>query len=48
MQPSPQSASASLPAVSSRIDSSRQPEDLVYQAMTVAAILMVLTSLWVF
>jgi hypothetical protein len=30
------------------IESPRQMDDLVYQAMTVAAVLLVLGSLWVF
>jgi len=48
MQPSSISASTSLPEATGRMSTQRQPEDLVYQAMTVAAILVVLCSLWRF
>ena len=48
MQPSPESASTSLPEAPGRMNTQRQPEDLVYQAMTVAAIVVVLSSLWRF
>jgi hypothetical protein len=48
MQPSPQSASTSLPEAPGRMNTPRQTEDLVYQAMTVAAIVVVLCSLWRF
>jgi hypothetical protein len=37
-----------MPASGVRQMHSRQIEDLVYQAVTVAAILMVLGSIWVF
>jgi hypothetical protein len=48
MQPSPDTASNSLPSVD--VDGTRSGplEDLVYQAMTVAAIVVLLCSLWVF
>jgi hypothetical protein len=47
MQPSPQKSSASLsPLVAA--PPAHKREDLPYQAVTVAAILMVLISLWVF
>jgi len=48
MQRSPESASTSLPGVPDRMKTQRKPEDLVYQAVTVAAIVMVLSSLWRF
>jgi hypothetical protein len=49
MQPSTHSASNSLPAYSNRSNPARQsPEDRMYQAMTIAAIIMLLGSLWVF
>jgi hypothetical protein len=48
MQPSSHSASTSLPSASSTFPSSRPAEDKMYQAMTIAAILMLLGSLWVF
>jgi hypothetical protein len=48
MQPMSQNASQALP--SSRIGSprTRKVEDVVYQIVTVAAILLVLGSLWIF
>jgi hypothetical protein len=48
MQPSPQSAAVSIPASAGGIEVSSQRDDWVYQAVTVAAILLVLGSLWVF
>jgi hypothetical protein len=47
MQPSPHSDQVLLPS-SAESPQSLKREDLAYQAMTVAAILLVLTSLWVF
>jgi hypothetical protein len=48
MQTSPQSAYAPVPAASGRSTSSTRSEDLVYQAVTIAAILLLLGSVWVF
>jgi hypothetical protein len=48
MQPSPQSAAVTIPAPAASIELSSQRDDRVYQAVTVAAILLVLGSLWVF
>jgi hypothetical protein len=48
MQPSPQKPPVSLPLLAHGAPSTRMREDLPYQAVTVAAILMVLISLWVF
>jgi hypothetical protein len=48
MQSSPQSAPAFLPAAAEASTPSRKREDLAYQAVTVAAILLVLGSLWLF
>ena len=48
MQPSPQSAPASLQKSSAIALPARKPEDLAYQAVTVAAILLVITTMWVF
>jgi hypothetical protein len=48
MQTSPQSASISMPASTSEVERSLQNDDQSYQVMTVAAILLVLASLWVF
>lgn len=48
MQSSPQSASVSMRAPSGEIERSLQNDDLIYQTVTVAAILLVLASLWVF
>jgi hypothetical protein len=48
MQPSPQIASPSLPEQYSQMESSRNPANLVYQVVTIAAMLMLLGSLWVF
>jgi hypothetical protein len=48
MQPSPHFASASLPAASNSLTPSRHLEDVVYQAVTIASMLMLLGSMWVF
>ncbi|HEY1159883.1 MAG TPA: hypothetical protein VGE83_04590 [Terracidiphilus sp.] len=48
MQSSSQSAYSSPPAPSGVSGESRKAEDLTYQAVTVAAILLLLGSLWVF
>jgi hypothetical protein len=51
MQSIPQSASASLTVLAEGLEQSqkeRNPEELVYQALTVAAIVLLLGSLWVF
>ena len=48
MQTSPQSAFSPLQSASDRTNSSQRSEDLVYQAMTIVAILMLLGSVWVF
>jgi hypothetical protein len=48
MQSSPQSAPRCLPQAADAVAPSRQRDDLAYQAVTVAAILLVLGSLWLF
>jgi hypothetical protein len=48
MQSTQQSSPACLPAAAEAATQSRKREDLAYQAVTVAAILLVLGSLWVF
>jgi hypothetical protein len=48
MQPSPQSASATMPASAAGSTPYRKADDLTYQAVTVAAIVLVLASMWVF
>lgn len=48
MQPFPAYAYTSMPAHAGGQARSRQTGDLAYQAVTVAAILMVLGSLWAF
>jgi hypothetical protein len=48
MHSHPQSASNSLPAAQGTSRGSRRAEDLVYQSLTVAAVLLLLGSLWVF
>src|ERR1035438_7212662 len=48
MLSSPQTASASLPAPGGNSSQSQRADDLAYQAVTVAAILLLLASLWVF
>jgi hypothetical protein len=45
---SSQSAPLSTKAPADEVKCSRQAEDRVYQAVTVAAILMLLCSLWIF
>ena len=47
MQPSPQSAST-MQASANLSSSTQHCDDVVYQGMTIAAILMVLASLWLF
>ncbi len=47
MHSAPQSVCSTLPA-SVELPQSRQREDLAYQAMTIAAILLVLMTVWVF
>ena len=48
MQTSTQSVPVSLSAPEATALQTRSPEDWTYQAVTVAAILLVLGSLWVF
>ena len=48
MQTSPQAAFSQFPADSGRMTQPTRSEDLAYQVMTVAAILMLLGSVWVF
>jgi hypothetical protein len=48
MQPSPPSKPVSLPSLVAAVLPARKREDLPYEAFTVAAILMVLITLWVF
>jgi len=48
MQHTPQSASVSTQTPAVSIEFSRADQDWAYQAFTVAAILLVLASLWVF
>jgi hypothetical protein len=48
MQLSPQIASSLLPVQTNRMDNSNQPADLVYQTVTIAAMLLLLGSLWLF
>jgi hypothetical protein len=48
MQSSPETSFASVPAPADSRNQSRRAEDLAYQAVTVAAILLLLASLWVF
>jgi hypothetical protein len=48
MQPSPQIASQPLPRPRDGFLRNRPMEDVVYQIVTVAAILLVMGSLWVF
>jgi len=48
MQPSQNSACSSLPTVSAEFPQPRHSADLVYQLVTIAAILLLLGSLWVF
>jgi hypothetical protein len=48
MHSSPYTASTSLPVQASRRDHPSQPADFVYQTVTIAAMLLLLGSLWVF
>jgi hypothetical protein len=48
MQSNFESASTSLPALTGVFARSRRQGDLVYQIMTIAAMLVLLCSLWVF
>jgi hypothetical protein len=48
MQSSSQTASSSVPTQAANATPSRRKEDLVYQAVTVVAVLLLLGSLWVF
>jgi hypothetical protein len=48
MQPSQQIAYSSLRAAYNKAIRGLQPRELTYEAVTVAAILLVLGSLWVF
>jgi hypothetical protein len=44
----PQTASDSLPTPHGTFKRPRKPEDVAYQSLTVAAIVLLLGSLWVF
>jgi hypothetical protein len=48
MQSPPQSAPSCLPQAAEASTPSRKRDDIAYQAVTVAAILLVLGSLWLF
>lgn len=48
MQSSSPYATTEMPETPAETATSRRNEDLIYQAMTVAAILLVLGSLWLF
>jgi hypothetical protein len=48
MQSSHQSAATSLPALTGVLSNSQRQGDLAYQIMTIAAMLVLLFSLWVF
>jgi hypothetical protein len=48
MQSSPQSGTTYLPPAGAGETQPRKRDDVTYQAMTVAAILLLLASLWVF
>jgi hypothetical protein len=48
MQPTPQIASQPLPTPSNGFLRNRPVEDVVYQIVTLAAILIVMGSLWLF
>jgi hypothetical protein len=48
MHPSPITASTTLPTSADGILQSRTAGDLAYQGMTIAAMLLLLVSLWVF
>jgi hypothetical protein len=44
----PQSASPAVQTSSGRTDRSRQPAEFIYQTVTLAAMLLLLGSLWLF
>lgn len=48
MPSAPQSGSTCMPPTDAGATLSRKRDDVTYQAMTVAAILLLLASLWVF
>ena len=48
MQSSPQSVFTGMPPSSPGMTQPRKRDDVTYQAMTVAAILLVLATMWVF
>lgn len=48
MQTLPQSAVDTAPASGRKPRSSRQREELMYQAVTIAAMLIILVTVWVF
>ena len=48
MQPSSQTASNSLPTFTCVFTQSQRRDDFAYEAITIAAILVLLYSLWVF
>jgi len=48
MLSSPQSASTCLPSANAAVAPSPERDEVAYQAVTVAAILLLLASLWVF
>ena len=48
MKVSPEAASISNAVQEEPSEGSRQPADLIYQTVTIAAILLVLGSLWAF
>jgi hypothetical protein len=48
MQTTSQTAPARTPAPTSNADKARRVEDLTYQALTIAAALLLLGSLWIF
>jgi hypothetical protein len=48
MHPLPQTACNTLPALQEASTRSRRAEELAYQSLTLAAMLLLLGSLWVF
>ena len=48
MQPSPNTGCNSLPFEGGRRSDGRRPDDLVYPLVTLAAMVLLLASLWVF
>jgi hypothetical protein len=48
MQPSPQTGCASLPSSTGGLREPRNADYLTYQVVTIAAMLLLLVSLWVF